>query len=83
TDQPAAIGGVPAGRDLLDDEKAVSGRVDLEGYDCAIIELAELRGFHVQGRVRRPAAVRLRRVRKRSMVFNTATISTSSSIARF
>ncbi|MGO8048258.1 beta-galactosidase trimerization domain-containing protein, partial [Rhizobium johnstonii] len=29
TDQPAAIGGVPAGRDLLDDEKPVAGRLDL------------------------------------------------------
>ncbi|WP_171821270.1 hypothetical protein [Rhizobium leguminosarum] len=33
-------GGVPAGRDLLDDEKPVAGRLDLEGYGCAIIELA-------------------------------------------
>jgi beta-galactosidase len=39
TDQPAAIGGVPAGRDLLNDENPVAGRLDLEGYGCAIIEL--------------------------------------------
>jgi len=39
TDQPATIGGVPAGRDLLDGGKAVKGRLELEGYGCAIVEL--------------------------------------------
>jgi beta-galactosidase len=33
------VGGVPAGRDLLDGEKRVTGGLELEGYGCAIVEL--------------------------------------------
>ncbi|MBP2446941.1 hypothetical protein JOH51_004380 [Rhizobium leguminosarum] len=39
TDQVVTIGGVPAGRDLLDGEKAVAGRLELVGYGCAIVEV--------------------------------------------
>ncbi|EJZ18000.1 Beta-galactosidase C-terminal domain, partial [Rhizobium sp. Pop5] len=39
TDQAATVGGVPAGRDLLDDGKPVAGRLELAGYGCAIVEL--------------------------------------------
>ncbi|MBB4289723.1 beta-galactosidase GanA [Rhizobium leguminosarum] len=39
TDQAVAVGGVPAGRDLLDGEKILRGRLELEGYGCAIVEL--------------------------------------------
>ncbi len=39
TDQAVTVGGVPAGRDLLDGEKAVRGTLELGGYGCAIVEV--------------------------------------------
>ncbi|MDE1995648.1 MAG: beta-galactosidase, partial [Rhizobiaceae bacterium] len=38
-DQPCDLAGVPAGRNLLDDNSSVTGALSLEPYGCAIIEL--------------------------------------------
>ncbi|MER9234329.1 beta-galactosidase [Mesorhizobium sp. M0622] len=38
-DTPVAVTGVPAGGNLLDGERPVSGVLTLDGYGCAIIEL--------------------------------------------
>ena len=37
---PASIGNVPAGKDLLGDGKVRGGKLSLPAYGCSIIELA-------------------------------------------